>query len=114
MKMRERENGSRIAPLKLIAHEEREQVREPRGINSTRQRFVASSVIALRELKAQGDPAILGPTTEAAARVPEVIVVEVSPGEGVVSEEEAAADAKGRRGILKLKRFDCATTADTG
>jgi hypothetical protein len=95
MKMPERKNGSRIAPLKLIAHEAREQVRERRGINSTRQRFVASSVIALRELKAQGDPVILGLTTEAAARVPEAIAVEVSPGAGVVSEEEAAADAKG-------------------
>jgi hypothetical protein len=94
MKMPERKNGSRIAPLKLIAHEEREQVRERRGINSTRQRIAASSVTALRELKGQGDPLIWGLTIEAAARVPEAIVVEV-PGEGVVSEEEAAADAKG-------------------
>ena len=62
---------------------------------------VASSVIALRELKAQGDPVILGLTTEAAARVPEAIVVEVSPGAGVVSEQEAAADAKGRKGHPK-------------
>src|ERR1051325_10448630 len=106
--MPEQENGSRIAPLKLIAHEEREQVREQRGINSTRQPIVALSVIALRERKAQGDPVTLGLTTEAAARALEAIVVEVCPEEVVVSEGEAVADAKGGRGIPKLKRLDCA------